>query len=117
VTAGRWAYGRSPPKWSGATYADDLDASLWARVQELAAAQDPVASSRALLIAWMGQEGGLPDKLRTRLTTLATRAKVATARRRGTERAFAAARALTRYGAPAALVPALATLVALKLNP
>jgi hypothetical protein len=117
VTAGRWAYGRSPPNWSGAAYADDIDASLWARVQELAAAQDPVASSRALLVAWMGQEDGLPDKLRTRLATLVARAEAVTARRRGTERALAAARALTRYGAPAALVPALATLVALKQKP
>ncbi|WP_375412141.1 AAA family ATPase [uncultured Bradyrhizobium sp.] len=117
VTAGRWDYGRSPPNWSGATYADELDASVWARVLELAAAEDPVASSRAFLVAWTGQKDQLPDKLRARLTTLAARAKAATARRRGVERALAAARALTRYGAPAAFVPALATLAALKQDP
>jgi hypothetical protein len=117
TTAGLWAYGRAPRHWTGAQHAGGLDVSLWVRVHELFSADDPVASSQAMLVAWAGGADTLPEKLRGRLTTLAAHAKAATARRKGPERALAAALALTRARAPAAFVPALATLVALKHSP
>jgi hypothetical protein len=117
TTAGRWSYGSPPHNWTDAQDVSDLDVSLWVRVHELLDADNPISASRGMLLAWVGAEDAIPAKVRARLATLAKRARTATARRQGAERALAAANVLIRAGAPAAFVPALATLVALKHRP
>jgi hypothetical protein len=69
------------------------------------------------LLAWVGAEDAIPAKVRARLATLAKRASAAATRGNEAERGLAATHALIRAGAPAAFVPALATLVALKHRP
>ena len=117
TTAGRWAYGSPPDTWNGAHDTGDLDVSLWARVHELLDAKNAISASRGMLLAWVGEEDRIPAKIRARLATLVKQASAATARGNKTERALAAAHALIRAGAPAAFVPALATLVALNHSP
>ncbi len=117
ATAGHWSYDCCPPDWIGAKDVGDLDISLWVRVHELRDAADPVSASRGTLLAWVGAENAIPATIRARLATLAKRARAETARRDGAEPALAAAGALIRAGAPAAFVPALATLVALNHSP
>jgi hypothetical protein len=112
--AGDWAYPHAPVEWSGAEFADGLDALLRVRVQELLAADDPVTASRSLLAAWCGISGALPDKIRKRMQALIKGARSAGVRARRDARALEAARLLLRAGAPSAFVPALATLVAVK---
>jgi AAA ATPase domain len=108
--AGLWSYGRAPGSWQGVGDASGLDLLLLARTRELLATKDPPAASRSVIAAWSGVDGALPDRLRTRLAALVRRARRATARSKGENRALQAALVLVRAGAPAAFIPALATL-------
>jgi hypothetical protein len=113
TVAGRWAYGPEPQGWSGAHYAAGLDASLWVRVRELLALQDPVVVSRQLIEAWSGRATA-PPGLRRRLDALLIRVESAETSRETVRRALDAALALAGSGLPAAFIPAYATLITFK---
>lgn len=108
--AGLWGYRLPPVSWQDPTIGPGVDVLSWDRTRELLSAKDPIVVSQSVIAAWTGSDTALPDRARERLTAFVGAARRATARKKGEKRALEAVRILTRAGAPAAFLPALAVL-------